>query len=82
MRHHDLCQCVCETFLPGDSRPWSPRGLAVQDDRHAVDHGAVGGSGRDIWGDACGATNTSTESRGSSSRQRATSLRLVDALCH
>lgn len=46
------------TFLPGDGRPRRSGGLAVQDDGHAVDHGAVGGSGGDVWGDTCGATNT------------------------
>lgn len=43
-----LCQ---RTFLPGDGRPRGPGGLAVQDDRRAVDHGAVGGAGRDVRGD-------------------------------
>ena len=50
------CVCLTKTFLPGDSRPRSSRGLAVQDDWHAVDHGAVGGSGCDIRGDAWGET--------------------------
>lgn len=40
---------IRETFLPGDSRSRRSRGLAAQDDRHAVDHSAVGGSGCDVW---------------------------------
>lgn len=41
------------TFLPGDGRPRGPGGLAVQDDGRAVNHGAVGGAGRDVGGDTC-----------------------------
>lgn len=41
------------TFLPRDGRARSPRGLAVEDDGHAVNHRAVLGTPGDVGGDAC-----------------------------
>lgn len=36
------------TFLPGDGWPWGSRGLTMQNDRHAVNHGAVRGARGDV----------------------------------
>lgn len=46
-----VCPQPC-TFLPGDGRARRPRGLAVEDDGHAIDHRAVLGTPRDVGGDA------------------------------